>query len=439
MPLNWRIEVEWEALQGAPAEEQACFGAIGIAVSNSWLTEGHDYLANRLRNRPYLSGYHLAEWLAWNWWRLRWEPRASSREWGQTHSMASIGQGYIWPNIKIFSDGERTALVSNPTPERPDTPFRYISNQSAVLPASQFEAGIDEFFARILDRLDAQGVKGTNFHSIFESLREERSTPHLATRRKLEALLGEDPDEMDPAIIEQLVSDAEEVSVEAIEEVAAARGQTGNPAALKDLKALAEKSGFNASSRNAVRLHDRAGLAPSENTPAWLIGSRAARALREQERLGGRPIADEKLAAFAGTSSKALAARHDRSADFSFIVDDQKDVAHVILRSKWHEGRRFELARLLGDRLLVPQSNRLFPATRADTYRQKMQRAFAAEFLSPFEEVEAILQGDYSSDAQRDAAEHFDVSPLMIRTLLVNHRRIPSEELGDDFDLAGAA
>jgi Zn-dependent peptidase ImmA (M78 family) len=68
-----------------------------------------------------------------------------------------------------------------------------------------------------------------------------------------------------------------------------------------------------------------------------------------------------------------------------------------------------------------------------------MQRAFAAEFLSPFEKVEAITGGDYSSEAQRDTAEHFDVSPLIIRTLLINCHRLPSEELVDDLDLTVAA
>ncbi|CCV11272.1 hypothetical protein [Mesorhizobium sp. STM 4661] len=434
MPVNWRIEVEWEALQSAPAEEQACFGAIGISVNNLWLTEGHDYLANRLRAKPYLSGYHLAEWFAWNWWRLRWEPRALSREWGQTHCMSSIGQGYIWPNITIFSDGERTTLVSAPTAERAEIPFRYISGYAAVLPAGQFEAGLDEFFSQILHRLEAQGVSGTNFHSIFESLEEERSSPQLSTRRKFEALLGEDPDEADPIILTQLLADAEEASADSIQEVAATRAQTGATPALKDLIALAQMKGFDASSRDAVRLRDHAGLTPSESVPAWLLGARAARALRDQERLNGHPISDIELAALAGTTPNALVPAQDRLADFSFMVDSQKETSRLILRSKWHEGRRFELARLLGDRLLAPRSNRLFPATRAYTYRQKMQRAFAAELLSPFDEVETILQGDYSSEGQRDAAEHFDVSPLMIRTLLVNHHRIPSEELSDDFD-----
>jgi Zn-dependent peptidase ImmA (M78 family) len=92
-------------------------------------------------------------------------------------------------------------------------------------------------------------------------------------------------------------------------------------------------------------------------------------------------------------------------------------------------GRRFELARLLGDRIAGSGGGKLLPATRASTYRQKMQRSFAAEFLSPFEAVDEMLKGDYSIESQQDMAEHFSVSPLTIRTLLVNHGRLEREDL----------
>ena len=106
-----------------------------------------------------------------------------------------------------------------------------------------------------------------------------------------------------------------------------------------------------------------------------------------------------------------------------------------MLRSKWHTGRRFELARIIGDRVLNSGTGRLFPATRAYTYRQKAQRLFAAEFLSPFDAVDEELSGDYSLESQQDVAQKFEVSDYTIQTLLVNHRRIDHDELDDEFDL----
>jgi Zn-dependent peptidase ImmA (M78 family) len=83
-------------------------------------------------------------------------------------------------------------------------------------------------------------------------------------------------------------------------------------------------------------------------------------------------------------------------------------------------------------------AGKILPATRADTYRQKIQRSFAAEFLSPFDAVDEMMGGDYSDERQEDVAEHFKVSPLTIRTLLVNHGRIERERLDEEPDLVAA-
>lgn len=428
MPLSWNIEVNWEELDTGPAEERACFAALGISAHERWLTEGHDILANRLRQKPLLSAYHLAEWAAWNWWRLRWEPRTSAVEWSQSHRIASIGSGYIWPDITVFSDGERIALLAKPTLERPETSFRYISDFAAVIPAGQFEAGLDEFFYKVLNRLESERVKATNFEAIWKSLREERNSPEISRVRKFEALLGMEPDEADPNVLDQLLADAKEFSFDAVEEIAADSDRNGNVLTISRLREMAKRNGYEVVPQDSVRLPARSELRRREDVAAWKLGADAAKALRDQERLVGNTISDQQLANMAGTSVSSLS---DSSwgADLSFAIDENFNRGRMVFRSKWHTGRRFELARLLGDRILAPLENRLFPATRSHTYRQKMQRAFAAEFLSPIELVEEMLGGDYSMECQQDVATHFKVSELTIRTLLVNHNRLEREQI----------
>ena len=63
---------------------------------------------------------------------------------------------------------------------------------------------------------------------------------------------------------------------------------------------------------------------------------------------------------------------------------------------------------------------RLRPATNAATYRQKMQRAFAAELLCPIESLLGSLD-DLSYEAQQQAAERFKVSPLAVESQLTNN------------------
>ena len=71
---------------------------------------------------------------------------------------------------------------------------------------------------------------------------------------------------------------------------------------------------------------------------------------------------------------------------------------------------------------------RLLPATDARNYRQKAQRAFAAELLSPIAALDDFLGGDYSYDNQCEVADRFNVGERAIRTQLVNRRRIARED-----------
>jgi hypothetical protein len=366
--------------------------------------------------------------MAWNWWRLRWEPRSNTKDWASAHRLATIGSGYIWPNLTIFSDGERTALIAKPTDESPRTPFRYIADRAVVIPATEFESELDLFMDQVSERLDASRIVDSNFTKIWNGVREERQTPSIGRARKLEALLGYDPDEANPHVLQQLSADAEQLGASAIEEIAAEHGQSNKILTANDLRAIAERDGFEASPRNAVRLTAVSELQRGGQVPAWRLGARAAQALREQEGLDGKALSDMQLADMVGVQAAVLSDRRG-TPSISFALDERPDQGRVVLRPRWHVGRRFELARLLGDRIAGSKGGKLLPATRASTYRQKMQRSFAAEFLSPFEAVDEMLKGDYSTESQQDMAEHFSVSPLTIRTLLVNHGRLEREDL----------
>jgi hypothetical protein len=430
------ITADWERLDEGTPEERACFAAVAILCNNQSLTEGRDGFVNRIRPGPLVSAYHLAEWLAWNWWRLRWEPRSNAPDWPFAHRLTTIGEGYVWPNITIFSDGERTALIAKPTAARPATAFRYISDYAAVVPSLVFEGAVDRFAGQVLGQLQAEHIQGTNLDRLWSELTDERRNPETARRRKLEALLGQEPDTGDPDVINRLLKDSQELGERAVEELAADRAQGGKLLTADDLQNLAEtSSGFSASPSDAVQLAPGT-LPPSgPDVPAWRLGAKAAQVLRAQRGLGEAPITDAKLAELAGTRIEALTGL-PASQTVSFALDHDATYSRIVLRSRWPTGRRFELARLLAERIVAPPPGRLHAATRAYTYRQKMQRSFAAELLSPFAAVDAMLDGDYSAEAQADVAEHFQVSERTILTLLVNHHRVEREELDEDLGAA---
>ncbi|MFN3075728.1 MAG: ImmA/IrrE family metallo-endopeptidase [Alphaproteobacteria bacterium] len=445
MPDLLKIAVAPERLDEGAPEERATFGLFSIRAGEAVLTEGYDTFVSARREGPLVSAYHAAEWFAWNWWRLRWEPRSQAPDWWRAHKMTAIGEGYAWPVITIFSDGIMTALLSDAS-ARPDAkPFRYYGAHACVVPSTAFEGALDTFIAQVQERLRNQGVRETNLDRLWRDLMTERRDPSLALRRKFEALLGVEPDEGDPEVLAQMERDAEALGQDAIEEIAAGHhGHHGDHGDKKvttavEMREIAQTKGVDGLAGSAVRLGGDVRPSPLANEPAWQLGKRFAEALREQEHLAGEPVSDARLSEMADVPI-ALLGRDGSRAHLSFVLEEKAGACRVVLRSRWDTGRRFDLARLLGDRLMNAAHNEhLYPATRAYTYRQKAQRAFAAEFLAPFSKVDAMLEDDYSDEnRQEEVAEHFQVSPKTIHTLLVNHHRLERDGLGYDFDVAVA-
>ena len=356
MSVNLEIKADWEKLEFGPPEERATFAAIGIRYHDMWLTEAEDMFVKRVRQQVHLSGYRLAEWFAWNWWRLRWEPRRKSTDWALAHKMSTIGGGYIWPNIVIVSDGERIVFDSRCTQPRPEEPLRYISGYAAIVLAAEYEAAIDMFIEQVIGQLREEHVSNTNLEAIWSELQVERRTPEISERRKFEALLGGDPDGIEASVIERLIADSKELGQSGMEELAADRSAESNPVTSDDVKRLAESAGFDSNPRDAVRLM-HGGRSLPQRQEAWKGGVAAARALREQENLGAGPISNGRLCQLLGVASvDALA--NERRGMLSFELDESPTKGRIVLRSRSETGRRFNLARLLGDRVAAQTGGR---------------------------------------------------------------------------------
>ena len=426
-----------ETLDLGSEEESATFGAFVLKANGRRLTEGVGVDGNELRSGPYVSGYHVAQWLAWNWWRLLWESRPAGeagREWDFAHRLSSIGEGYVWPNVEISSDGFRSHLTSAPTVEPEAALFRYVgAPRTESVSAGVLEQSIDRFIVSVLELLNERNVRDTNLHRLWRDVQGARKDEGLSRFRRFEARLGHDPDEVDENEILTSLADATRLGHDALEELAAHPWQgIGVPSAAE----VVEESrlhGFDSRPQDAVRLDSRDGIPAWGSCEAWKVGVTAARALRRQEALNGETIENSRLADLAGTMQAAVDVPDRPTKLISFTFDDGGG-SRLTLRSKWETGRRFDLARLVGDRLCCGGEEPLLPATQSYTYRQKVQRAFAAELLCPFEAVDAFLGDDLSEERRADAADRFKVSPLTIRTLLVNNGRIERDAITDALD-----
>jgi hypothetical protein len=421
------ITADWEHLEEGSPAERACFAAIGIKVGDTWLTEAEDSFVKRIRQQVHLSAYRLAEWLAWNWWRLKWEPRGVKRsDWTSAHQLTSAGGGYVWPNLTFFSDGERLAIISRATTRRNYEPLRYLTEKMAVIGVSDFVAAVDQFIEQVLGQLSAESIESTNLAVVWSEVLEERAESDLSRWRQLEALLGYEPGDAPEDAVKSIIEGGAAVGSDGFAELAAARKDGENVPSLLHLHSIAATQGSSAKPADVVRLSG--GFGPANNVPAWRRGAAAAKALRKQESLGDGRLSSLKLASLAGVESRIIL-QPGPGPSFSFALDDNAVSGHVVLRkTDWQTNRRFELARLLGDRIFS-QKEFLLPATRAQTYRQKWQRAFAAELLCPAESLIDMVDGDVSPESIESAAEQFEVAELVVKSLLADHKLLDHESI----------
>jgi hypothetical protein len=342
--------------------------------------------------------------------------------------MATIGGGYVWPNVTIVSDGARVILNPVPTQSRPSEPLRYISSVPVLIDAANFEAGVSSFIERVIAQL--RPVGDTNLHAVWQSVREETSDGATARFRKLEAMLGWDPGEASDALIARIESEASDLGEGAVEELAANGRGEQVPLGRDDIVAMAQRVGIFADPRDAVRLTNHR-FRLRDDVPAWLRGASAARALREQLGSEEAYISNQRLCTLAGISQGA-ADYHPDGAPISFELNETAREGKIVLRARNPNSRRFDITRILGDLVVERTTGRLRPVTRSGTYRQKMQRSFAAEFLAPIDGLTAFLKGDFSEESLEDAADYFGVSDFVVRLQLVNNHVISRDELSDD-------
>lgn len=204
-PLDISV-AEWLAGDTGGPFERATNAELSIVIGSHRVTEIEDFESKTVRSTIRVSAGLAALWFVGNWWRLRWEtePSISTREdlsWAMSHRMPAIGGGFVWPDLAFQgSDGSQISAVCkrhNLSISDQLSPIRYLNNFSAVIDTSAFEDGVTSFVEAVLARLHSCGIRKSELHDLWDDLGYERGNVKAASRRKLEAILGLDPDEDD--------------------------------------------------------------------------------------------------------------------------------------------------------------------------------------------------------------------------------------------------
>lgn len=424
-------------------EEAATHGLLIIKTPSHILTHGFNKRIGASREGPLVSAYPVAEWFAWNWWRLTSEIRErpanglAARQWDFSHRLSTIGSGYDWPNISIYSDGCKSYLESVESGPDSVRSFLYKASSRERVSTRALEDAMSKFIDTTITQLEDSGIQDSNLQRLWSDLKSEQANPDDARYRAMEARLGFDPDDLNEEIILGILDSAEQIGRDALDEVAADAARGVNPAdnfpSTETFQIASDKFGVDASLDSMVTLSGESSdrfnsIWKYGEAKAGQIGKELAEKLRSQEQLGEQNISNNKLAQFAGLNESFIVNSTTHWEKMSFYFQNDNEVSKLTLRPKWETGRRFELARLIGDRVArefweLP-IERLSPATSAKSYRQKLQRAFAAELLCPIENINEIIGNDYSHAKQKKAAEAFNVSEHLVFWQLWRHGRI---------------
>lgn len=139
-----------------------------------------------------------------------------------SHCLGAAGGGYVWPPLILSCDGEAMRLTMHAGQEPLGiNPVRYLERMDTVVPATAFERGVDAFVAVVLARLDTLGLKDTDLAALWGEVSRERNDPDLTRTRRLEALLGIDPDEADNGLVERAARYDQDIGAGAVDELAA--------------------------------------------------------------------------------------------------------------------------------------------------------------------------------------------------------------------------
>lgn len=414
-----RFEFAWLSRQSADPVECAALAEVAIHLGEETITELYDQVANTVRPAMRVSAYLLACWFAGNWWRLRWEPQRDSFSWRMAHEVGAAGGGYAWPHLAFSSDGVSITVTTRPSPVGAQ-PVRYLRTCSSEIPAPSFENAVDGFLEGVVTRLGNERIVDQNLSELWREVVEERHDPDRAAWRKLEAVLGRDPGDAPDALVADLVERATAFGRGAVEEIAA-DSMDGSPARLEQLAAIERQvlPTVRVPPVDGIGLHSPVVAMP---LVPWVQAEDDAATARRAWRIPDGPVHDRALGDVLSFDMSRVAPSN--SVDPSLIAGFRElpgsDTFRVHISKHLAQSRRFALARLIGDHF-VSASDRLLPATGAKTYRQKYQRAFAQSLLCPFDQLRGYLGDEPLADERVEAAAaHFQVSPLMVHTILVN-------------------
>ncbi len=396
-----------------------------ISAGDVLVTENLNTWSKSVEPTVLVSSAPLAMWFMQNWWRLLYEPfQAYSKgnpghNWRMAHELGAANHGYVWPKMAFFSDLDSIYIASASTNENAQS-VRYLNRINGVTSVSlaEFENSIKAFLNECIDRVNSLEFGKNTIKEFLEVIEAEKADPKMAAYRKIEAMMGFDPDEASSVTMNWAMQFRERDGTKTIEELAPVFGKYGK-SSIRSVDEFLESTGVFGTPDLSLS-NDVASML--DHTP-WKLAVRDAKDIRKQLGNDNGSLDEKTLFNLLGVA-KQEQEKWDSCVNKAHMVSvgirNQTNNIKYLPRKLHPFAKRFELGRFIGDFIHEPTAEWLVN-TDMGTTRQKYQKAFSAALLCPIEGLIAFLDNDYSDEAVMRASDHFGVSQETVTSVLNNN------------------
>ncbi|MDS4041931.1 MAG: hypothetical protein RKP20_12225 [Candidatus Competibacter sp.] len=428
----FEVRQSWISIEGGEPEFHHTMAQLEIFVNGCNLTRNENIWSQSVHDSVIVSTYPLALWILQSWWRLLYEPLPPHgtpvNDWRMAHELGAANYGFVWPKIIFVSDSKNIQIWAIPSDGGSQQSVRYLNglNPPASISIPEFRDSILDFLSTTNNRLNSLRFPHSDLSELLKIILDEQRDEASSTYRKLEAVMGFDPDECPSSTMNYALQLRQNYGEETLMELAPVYGK----AALKPIEQFISAEGV--FGKPSFTIWHEAKQIKSVLAP-WKMAVKDAQRIRKQVGNENGLIKTEVLFDLLGVASEDVRKwepTNRASVSVGIPMNSHQQIKFVP-RKRHPISKRFELSRYIGDYLYAGK-NLWLTNTDLGTARQRYQRAFAAEFLCPIDGLIEFLQNDFSDEAIDDAADYFDVSQQMITSLLANNHvieKIPQDEI----------
>ena len=175
--MSFKINCEW-----LDDKEYPLHGKLSIYLDGNCLTNVIEKDIKEVRDHIFVDIYDVAEWIAYNWWSLLYEPKIEGSDWYESHDLARVGHGYVLPKIQFEPVDENMMIVSGlRTPDAHFHPITYLDENLPInvkLQVNEVETELALFLDKVADRInetDHKRLDGTDFYRSWEEVKRDYS------------------------------------------------------------------------------------------------------------------------------------------------------------------------------------------------------------------------------------------------------------------------